>query len=345
MCAHEIALAKRAQVWYNLLMKYRLNLPASFAVPCDIADAHLKLARELELKVLLWLLRHDGTRELGELAAWLGKPEADLQAAAQYWVNKGVLTMRNAQCVMRNDEVVPQAPAIDLPPARPTQQQILTRTAEDTNLRALFAEADKLLGRTMGYDGQCALLMLHDHHGLPCEVITMLLHYAKQVGKTATAYVEAVGKDWAQRGIATLEQADEQIEQLKANMGLWHALKARTGIAAPRPTDKQHAMLRKWASDWKFGLDMIAAAYDEAAERTGKVSFSYMNKVLENWHAAGIATPEQAAAAQAKFTQSRQAKPKQSKQAMQSAGFAPSYDIDAFVQSTLEIPVWEGGKS
>lgn len=316
-------------------MKYSLNLPESFAVPCDITDAHLKLARELELKVLLWLLRHGGTRELSELAAWLGKPEQDLQAAAQYWVNKGVLTMRNTQCVMRNDEVVPQIESPQLPPMRPSQQQILTRIGEDANLRALLAEADKLLGRTMGYDGQCTLLVLHDHHGLPCEVITMLLHYAKQVGKTNTAYWQAVGSDWAKRGIVTLEQAAEQIEQLKANLSLWNALKARTGIAAPRPTDKQHAMLRKWTSDWKFGLDMIAAAYDEAAERTGKVSFSYMNKVLETWHTAGITTPEQAAAAQAKFTQERKPKPKPGKQALQSDGFAPTFDLEAFEKTLL----------
>ncbi|MCL2446014.1 MAG: DnaD domain protein [Oscillospiraceae bacterium] len=328
-------------------MKYTQNLPASFAVPCDITDAHLKLARELELKVLLWLLRHNGTRELSELAAWLGKSEEMLVEAAQYWVNKGVLKIAEpveAATAASALSTKHLALSTNLPPARPTQQQILTRTHEDDNLRALFAEADKLLGRTLGYDGQCTLLMLHDHYGLPCEVIPMLLHYAKQVGKTNTAYWQAVGKDWAQRGIATLEQAAEQIEQLKANFDLWNALKARTGIAAPRPTDKQHAMLRKWTSDWKFGLDMIAAAYDEAAERTGKVSFSYMNKVLENWHAAGITTVEQAAAAQAKFTQERKAKPKQSKQTMQSGGFATSYDMNAFVQSTLEVPVWEGNK-
>ncbi|MCL2531654.1 MAG: DnaD domain protein [Oscillospiraceae bacterium] len=317
-------------------MKYTLNLPTSFAVPCDITDTHLKLARELELKVLLWLLRHNGTRELSELADFLKKPEQELADALQVWVNRGVLKIAEPVALSATPPALSTkhlAPSTT--PARPSQQQILTRIGEDDNLRALFAEADKLLGRTLGYDGQCTLLMLHDHHGLSCEVIPMLLHYAKQVGKTNTAYWQAVGSDWAQRGIATLEQAAEQIEQLNANFGLWNALKARTGIAAPRPTDKQHAMLRKWTSDWKFGLDMIVAAYDEAAERTGKVSFSYMNKVLENWHAAGITTPEQAAAEQAKFTQARKPKPKPGKQALQSDGFAPSFDLDAFEKSLL----------
>jgi len=326
-------------------MKYALNLPQSFAVPCDIADTHLKLARELELKVLLWLLRHNGTRQLTELADFLKKPVEELEQAAQTWVNRGVLRIELTTAEPVGAAITSLA-VIDLTPTRPTQQQILTRIHEDDNLRALFAEADKLLGRTMGHDGQTTLLVLHDHHGLPCEVITMLLHYAKQVGKTANAYVEAVGKDWAARGVATLEQAAEQIEQLKQNNALWNALKVRTGIAAPRPTDKQQAMLRRWTSEWKFGLDMITAAYDEAAERTGKVSFSYMDKVLESWHTAGITTPEQVAAAQAKFTQERKPKSKQSKPAMQkmSGGFATSYDMDAFVKSTMEIPVWEGEK-
>jgi len=57
-------------------MGYRVNLPGMFAVPNSVADEHLKLARELDLKVLLWLLRRGGEIEgMQALAAWLGKPE------------------------------------------------------------------------------------------------------------------------------------------------------------------------------------------------------------------------------------------------------------------------------
>ena len=41
-----------------------------------------------------------------------------------------------------------------------------------------------------------------------------------------------------------------------------------------------------------FDAPIIARAYDETAERTGKISFNYMDKVLLNWHNAGYKTPE-----------------------------------------------------
>ncbi|MBR2075705.1 MAG: DnaD domain protein, partial [Fibrobacter sp.] len=35
---------------------------------------------------------------------------------------------------------------------------------------------------------------------------------------------------------------------------------------------------------------MIYLAYEEMANHTDKISFPYMNKVLANWHEAGIKT-------------------------------------------------------
>ena len=319
-------------------MSYQLNLPAMFCVPCAVADEHLKLARELELKVLLWLLRHGEHQGMEALAQWLGKPEGDLINAVQFWIDRGVLTTNNEQ---KNNKIKKSEPLPEIMPARPNQAQILTRIGEDANLQALFKEADKILGRTIGHEGQCMLLILHDSHGLPVEVIYMLLRYCKEIGKTGNAYLEAVGRDWGAREIDTLEKADMQIEQLKANLGLWNELRKRTGIQTPRPSSKQHEFLRNWTS-LGFGLEMIHLAYDEAAEHTGKLSFSYMNKVLESWHASGTKTPEAAAAAKEQFRQKNKSavqKKAPRKGATAAAGYGPSFDLDKFEQSTYEDPV------
>jgi len=329
-------------------MSYKLNLPGMFCVPDAVADEHLKLARELELKVLLWLCRHGEHQGIEALAAWLGKPQGDLVNAVQFWIDRGVLFIDNEQATATaNNEVTKKAqPLPEIAPARPNQAQILTRVNEDENLRALFAEADKILERTIGHEGQCMLLVLHDSFGLPSEVIYMLLRYCKQIGKTNNAYVEAVGRDWGQREIDTLEKADAQIEQLKANLGLWNALKQRTGIQTPKPSSTQHEFLRRWSGEMGFDIEMIHLAYDEAAERTGKLSFSYMNKVLEGWHTAGTKTPAQAAAAKEQFRQKRApaAQKKVPKGAAAPTGHAPSFDLAAFEQSTFEVPIWEGEK-
>jgi len=327
-------------------MSYKLNLPGMFAVPNAVADEHLKLARELELKVLLWLLRHNDGRGIEALAQWLGKPEGDLVNAVQFWIDRGVIVVDNEQCTTNNKDrpSKPQTePATlpELPLIRPTQAQILTRTNEDETLRALFGEADKILERTIGHEGQCLLLMLHDGYGLPGDVIYMLLRYCKEIGKTNNAYIEAVGRDWGAREVDTIEKADAQMQNLKQNLSLWNELRRRTGIAAPRPTAAQQESLRHWNCALGFGIDMIYAAYEEMAEHTGKLSFSYINKVLEGWHAAGVKTPEQAAAAKASFRQKRAPVKKPRGTAPAATGYGPSFDLEAFERSTLEVPVFE----
>ena len=37
---------------------------------------------------------------------------------------------------------------------------------------------------------------------------------------------------------------------------------------------------------------MLKAAYDICVDNTGKLSLPYINKVLEAWHRAGVATPD-----------------------------------------------------
>ena len=337
-------------------MSYRSALPGCFAVPDSVVDEHLKLAKETHLKVLLWILRHGEAEGLEALAHWLGRPEGDLVDAVQFWIDRGLLSINDnklsnndnkpAQELSINDNSLSAVPAAapepPPPPAHPSASQILTRVAENPDLRRLFQEADRILGRTIGYEGQCALLMLHNTDGLPVEVIYMLLQYCAEAGKTNNGYIEAAGRDWGRREIDSIEKAGEQIAALKENLALWNELRRLAGLHAPRPTAAQGEHLRRWRA-MGYGMDMVFAAYEEMAEHTGKLSFSYMNKVLETWHGAGIKTPAEAAAAKERF-RSEKNKPEKpaAKNAKQgAAGYGPSFDLDAFERSTLEVPVFE----
>ncbi|MDR2686440.1 MAG: DnaD domain protein, partial [Oscillospiraceae bacterium] len=77
----------------------------------------------------------------------------------------------------------------------------------------------------------------------------------------------------------------------------------------------------------------------------GKLSFSYMNKVIESWHAAGVKTPAGAAAAKERF-QAGKARPEKPapKKEKQGAGYGPSFDLEAFERSTLQVPAFTNEK-
>ncbi|MDR1630518.1 MAG: DnaD domain protein [Oscillospiraceae bacterium] len=331
---------------------YQVN-PASFGsvfvMPAEVVDKHLRLAGSVQLKVLLWFYRHAAAcAEIDELVNFIGLPKADVFDALQYWVDCGLL-------IKQGEALLPQAvtpppgtkeeapePAEEkkreslpeIPLIKPTMRQVAARMGECAEVRSLFLEAQNILGRTIGFDAQSALLMLHDHYGLPAPVILMLCEYARSHNKqNAMNYILKLGKDWAEREIDTFEKATEQLSRLETANAAWNRLKVLAGIATPLPTTKQQSYLSVWVGDWGFSVDMIYAAYEEMAEKTGGLSFNYINKILQNWHTLGLKTPAEVEA----FREERAAataKPEPKKAAAKGAKKAAakpqetSYDLD-----------------
>ena len=59
-------------------------------------------------------------------------------------------------------------------------------------------------------------------------------------------------------------------------------------------------MIASWYGELGYGIDVIRLAYERAVENTGKLSFAYINKVLQNWHREGVRTAADAANASAR---------------------------------------------
>lgn len=326
-------------------MSYSVNpsvFKSIFAVPTDIVDQHIRLANEHQLKVLLWILRNSPDNpDLGEMCKSLKMDISDAQDYLQYWVLTGVLSGENnsptvqienvahktegkEEIVNRNSNETYNEP--DLTPSKPSSIEIAERIDESPEIGHLFNEAQQKLGKTIGYDGQCTLLLLHDHYGLPTDVLFMLIDYCVSIGKTNYAYIQAVGKDWGTREIDTLDKAAEQITILRKTNTLWREFAKNAGIVNPRPTTKQASFLRRWSEELKFGIDMILLAYEEMANHTGKLNFNYIEKVLLNWHSKGYKTPEDVENA---AEEQKERRPKKD------GSSAASYDLDEFKERSL----------
>lgn len=81
------------------IMSYSLNLGiwgSVFAVPSEIVDKHLRLAGAAQLKVLLWILRHNTDSFTDEdIAQALSMQSADVRDSIQYWVQVGVIILED----------------------------------------------------------------------------------------------------------------------------------------------------------------------------------------------------------------------------------------------------------
>lgn len=325
-------------------MSYSINPTAYksiFPVPTDLVDKHIRLANEHQLKVLLWILRNNpDSPDIDKMCSSLRINKDDALDYLQYWILTGVLvsegeTAQNlpvisAETTHQNTsvQVKDNIKAEPSKPSKPSAAEIVARIDESPEIGFLFNEAQQKLGKTIGYDGQCTLLLIHDHYGLPIEVMFMLIDYCVSVGKMNYSYIEAVGRDWGIREIDTLEKAAEQISALRKANGLWTDFSQSAGIKNPRPTQSQLEFLCRWSEEWKFGIDMILAAYEEMANHTGKLSFGYMNKILMNWHAKGFKKPEDILKPDSDKKSTNNSAPKE-----QSS--SPSYNLDEFKAQSL----------
>ncbi len=276
-------------------------------MPTEVVDNYLRLAGSSQIKVLLWLMRHSADdKSVEEMSNDIGVSIPDCEDALVFWNELGILMpsgenvryetkeeekvetnllAKRIESDVKEKKILPEIEAV-----KPTVEQIIARGDESEEIRFLFNEAQMRLGKTIGHDGQAVLLMMHDAYGLPVEVIVTIIEYCVSVGKTSTAYISRLGKDWGEREIDTLEKADEEINELKTADKVWNDFKLRTGISTPRATAAQMKYLQKWTVELGFSMDMIYLAYEEAANNIQKISFQYMDKVLKNWFAEGLKT-------------------------------------------------------
>lgn len=320
-------------------MSYKINpsvYASAFVVPTSVVDDNIKMAGPAQLKTLLWVLRHPAEEyDFNVIAKAINYKPEDVRDAMIFWAERGIFISESDEVTVAKVEpaAVKAAPTEKkLPEIKPTglsYEQIEARCKESPEIRAMFNDIQKVLGKTIGYNGQSVLLTLHDGYGLPIEVIYMLVEYCASVGKTAFSYIAKVGKDWGEKEIDTIEKADEQIATLNACNGVWREFASLAGIQNPRPTAAQSAYIRTWTTEMKFNVEMIYLAYEETLDHSGKISFPYMNKVLANWHSKGLKTPEAVEKEKEEY-RSKSVKKKES-----------SYDMDEFKRRADKLPVYK----
>ena len=352
---------------------YKINpnsYKSVFVLPTEIADKHLRMAGKAQLKVLLWLFRNSCREfDIGVISKETGIPADEIDDAVYYWTDAGIIISdggseeikaevqavrkesvseapvpvqekkeekNEAEKAAEKPEAKPEAHHEKRPPVvKPSIQDISRRITEYPEIREMFSEAQNVLGRTLGYDGQSCLLLLHDYYGLPSEVIIMLCGYAKNIGKdNSLNYIMKIGASWSDEEINTFDRASGKIARLEKAQKLWNEFKNISGVENPRPTVKQTQYLEIWINDYGYGVEMIYHAYEKAVEKKGSINFGYMNGILKKWHEKGYRTVEDAETGEKKFSE------KTAKGSAKDGGEGytpPSYNIDLAIKRSFDI--------
>lgn len=343
-------------------MNFSINLGSwnsIFAVPSDIVDKHIKLAGATQLKVLLYVLRHSSTHLSSETVAQaLSIRPADVNNSIQYWIESGILaktadgfsppSSTKVTISQRSETSTASLPVnkkIEVPvickspyqrehpsrplsrPEKPDPISLAKRIEESPSISYLMQEAELILGKTLSSSDSSTLLMLHDTDGLPVDVILMLLQYAVSINKKHMRYIEQLAISWSDEGIDSIEKAEAKILSLTKANRAYRIVQKITGIEYHSPTALEIEFCSTWIYKWKFSEVLIRHAYERCVNRTGRFSFSYTNKILENWFQKRITTIRQAI--------DEQNSAKQQNSANNQGSTGSTYDIDAYEKSNI----------
>lgn len=289
-------------------MSYYLDLggwSGVFAVPNSLVDKHLKLANESQLKVILWVLRHGGELfAAADIAGAVGISVSAAEEALEYWLQLGVLGTSGNNLTQGTEKTAAVQPVIkeekkeikkfEAPQSRrmlrPDSVYIARRVREDSGVAFMMQEAEAILGKTLSPALSAVLILAHDDYELPPEVVTLIMSYCKSVGKTGTAYIESLAKNWAENGVFTIAAAEKKLEELNSHAIAWRKVSSVLGIPMRAATKKEDEFSFHWIYELKVSDELITEAYERSVNTTGKLQFKYMNTCLDNWVTAGFAT-------------------------------------------------------
>lgn len=161
--------------------------------------------------------------------------------------------------------------------------RIMSGTPE---LKEIIASAEITYGKTLNVNETAMIVKMYDWLGMSGKLIYYLLTYCVNKGHKSMAYIEKVAMDWHEKGITTVDQAEEYISVIDD----YGKIMGFCGLNGRSPVKSQQEFMYKWLNHYKMPLAVIEQACTRAIETTGKATFKYINSIIENWYKKGVKT-------------------------------------------------------
>ncbi len=280
----------------------------------EFADRYVRFANPEYLRVYIYARTMFesgcGIPDISKLAEKLQTDEKNIRWAFEYWnacgavkVNKDKYEFLDIDSVLsgeKKEAEVLKKPSSQKNSSKPhlltrpsyTAAEIDTAAKLNDELDYLFKKAEELLSRTLSQTDIEMLYSFVDWLGLPVEVVVMLLTYVTSIDKGSKKYIESVAVDWANKEINTYEKAEEHVRRLESAEATERKLRRILGIYDRALTSTEKKYFKTWTESFKFDDEMYEIAYDRTIEGTGKLSYAYMNKILQTWNDEGIENAE-----------------------------------------------------
>ncbi len=159
--------------------------------------------------------------------------------------------------------------------------EISKRIKDDRKLSQMYKIVSGFLGKTLSSADIEVLYSMYDYYRLPAEVIVVMVEYFVSRGVNTMRKLEKEAQKWSQNGVDTVAKAKKHIKKREELLSYAGVVKRIIGANERKLTTKELEFITKWQAELGASHEQIKEAYEVTIDKTGKLSFSYMNKVLE----------------------------------------------------------------
>lgn len=273
-------------------------------VSSDFIENKMPDANGAYVKVYLYMLNlalKNREEENSVIAKNLNLLESDVVNAIDYWRDNGAISCSNGSITfgLSSGAGVEEKTPIEEKDA--PKKDVVTLMSENKTLSDLCMLAQEILGKPLTSPETETLFWFYDYLGFSAEVIAMLLEYCVSKDKRNMNYIEKVAISWHENGITTMDSVESYISDEHEKKTYTHELKKLFGIEGRNWSKSEDVYLKTWHDEYDMSIEMIALAYEYCIISTNKLSFPYMNKIIENWYHKNIRTIEEAEKDKAEF--------------------------------------------
>lgn len=283
-----------------------------FAVPSEVVDKHIVTASSVSIKVLLLILRNaENPITIEQMSEKLGISKADICDAANYWVSYGILKNEEKEISEKTSKIKQeQTECVNVvkvthSPLRLSGKELEEAVNNSKELKFLLERAEKILEKHLIPSEAGILVSLNNWAGISVDVILMVITYCTSIGKNSLRSIERIALDWNDKGYDTHEKVEKYIQKLTDDNKNENSVKSDFGIYDRNLSAKEKMLIDTWFNEYRFNLDMIHLAYEKTIDRTGKLSFPYINTILKSWFENEIHTTDQVLKLDADFEKAK----------------------------------------
>ena len=271
---------------------FTIQLPEEEAVVLSAASVRRLVSAGNGDAALLYLalLENRGKLDPKQLTAALHWSPDRLTKAEYVLLSEGLVSSRQAAVFQEPPDQRPEY----------SREDVARQLEGDPRFAQLTANVEGLLGKKLSTPDLDILLGLYDYLGLPCEVIFLLVNHC--IDRLAARYgpgrrptlrqIEREGYAWARMGLLDLDSANRYLMKYAGRRSLvgQYMSVLRLGDRLPSPSEERNLLS---FAEMEFPPEAVELAYDKTMLKCKELRWSYMSKILRNWHEKGLHTLEE----------------------------------------------------